>query len=359
LLRPRNAIVVALSLLTGCEHHHSPVTPSTAAPGTTITKALWVANLTSVVEFLPSQLTAGGDQTPTLVNASSVFGSVEGIAFDTSGNMWVIDAGDLSSQGTARPAIYEFSASQVAQLSSNQEPTPVLTINYTGFTTPVQGRFDAGGDLWVTDSGSNAVFEYTAAQLAAGGFTVTPNVRLTATPAFSSPVGISFSPTGNLWIANNGTSTLEEFNVTALPTAFGSNVTLTPNVILGNNGSSLAAPFGLAFDPSGNLWAANTNTPDALVRFVPSNLAASGDPAPFVITSATEGGNGTLVAPNGIAFDNLGDLVAVSSGSPFGIPFYAASQLKSGGTVVPQEFLVGPNTTLNEPAGVAFGPIVN
>ena len=37
--------------------------------------------------------------------------------------------------------------------------------------------------------------------------------------------------------------------------------------------------------------------------------------------------NQTLAAPNGIAFDNLGDLAAISSASPFGVAGFQRTQL--------------------------------
>ena len=65
---------------------------------------------------------------------------------------------------------------------------PNATIQFTGFTNPAQLVFDAKGNLWLSDSVSNTVFEYTAAQLAAASnafITMTPNIVLTSTPVFT------------------------------------------------------------------------------------------------------------------------------------------------------------------------------
>jgi hypothetical protein len=68
-----------------------------------------------------------------------------------------------------------------------------------------------------------------------------------------------------------------------------------------------------------------------------------------------------LAAPNGIAFDNLGDLSAASSAAPFGIADFAKSQLlpSTAASPAPSTFLVGTNFTLNAHAGITFGPIVH
>ena len=73
-----------------------------------------------------------------------------------------------------------------------------MIIGFRGFTTPVHGVFDTQGDLWVSDSGSNAVFEYTTAQLAVGRPNVIPNITITSNPAFTEPIGIAFDAAGDL-----------------------------------------------------------------------------------------------------------------------------------------------------------------
>jgi hypothetical protein len=71
------------------------------------------------------------------------------------------------------------------------------------------------------------------------------------------------------------------------------------------------------------------------------------------------GGNATLNAPNGICFDNVGDLAAMNSAGAFGIAFFGSNQLTSSGATAPNTFIVGATTTLNAPAGCNFGTLVN
>jgi hypothetical protein len=85
----------------------------------------------------------------------------------------------------------------------------------------------------------------------------------------------------------------------------------------------------------------------------------TGMPVPAVTLSpATIDGNATLNAPNGICFDNIGDLAAMNSAGAFGIAFFAKDQLITGAPT-PNTFIVGAATTLNAPAGCNFGPLVN
>ncbi len=352
--------VTLLAALAGCGGGggSTPVTRPTTAPANTA--ALWVANGTDVVEFLPGQLAAGvGNPAPHIaLNSASGFGAPQGVTFDANGNLWVLDGGNGSTVG---PALDEFSAAQLAAHGTTPNPVPNKVITYPGVKFPQQGVFDKSGDFWVADNQANEVVEFTPAQLAAGG-NVTPTLTLTSTVPFNGPLGIAFSPvTGNLWIANNGGTSIEGFAAASLAGLTGTQ-TIAPHDVLNDDGAgSIQAPWALVFDASGNLWSSNANAPFTVVEFAASGLGGGtgAKPVPNVtIAPATVGGNTTLAAPNGLAFDGVGDLAAISSATPFGVPVYGAKQLGASGAVVPNVFLVGGNTTLNAPAGDVFGPAV-
>ena len=336
-----------------------------------ITVALWVANGTDVLEFDPGDFIKGvHTSAPHLkLNSAAGFGAPQGVVFDTSKDLWVIDGGTTSTGGSVVPALDEFTFGQLGLLNSlkkaNRTPVPHVALTSTAFIFPQQAVFDSSGNLCVSDNGANAVYVFTTAQLAAGG-SQDPTVTITANPAFSGPLGIAFSSTGNLWIANNASTTIYEFNSGDLPPpTTPATVSLVPNVILSDDGvvnnGSIQNPWALVFDSTGNLWSSNANPPNTVVEFAKAVLTTTGDPVPAVTLSPAmeKHGAATLAAPNGIAFDNLGDLAAISSASPFGAALFIASQLAAGGAVLPNTLLFGKTTTLNAPAGCNFGPFVN
>jgi secreted PhoX family phosphatase len=330
--------------------------------------ALWVANGTNVVEFLPSQLVNGTSApTPHVAINSAVFGAPQGVVFDRYGDLWVIDGGTMAAEGTVAPAIYAFTPQQLSQLSTNPAPTPALTVTSTSFVFPQQATFDYQGNLWITDNGANEVFVLTAAQLNTTATTaaLVPAVSITSTPAFNGPLGIAFDYHGDLYIANNASTTIYGFSAASLPAVSSQSTAtvtaaLVPTETLSDNGSgSIQGPWALAFDGYGNLWSSNANAPNTVVEFTRSQIAATGSPTPNItLASATVSSNATLVAPNGIAFDDYGDLAAVSAAAPFGVAGYGPEQLLTNPTTAPTPdvFLVGSGTTLNAPAGVTFGP---
>jgi len=367
LLLPVSAILFALLAGCGTGTMKTTTTTTTTTPATpTITTALWVANGTNVLEYLPSQLSSStATMVPHLTNNSGAFGAPQGVTFDAAGDLWVIDGGTLAAGGTVPPALYEFTPAQLADLSKVNNPAPNITINSPQFTFPQQAVFDPAGNLWVSDNGSNALFVFTKTQLMATNTQATPNISITSNPAFMGPLGITFDSLGDLWVANNASTTIFEFKAAHLPgvttgAATNAAVNLMPDVTLSDDGNgSIQAPWALIFDANGDLWSSNANAPNTVVEFSKSQLNMTGMPTPAVTLSpAIVAGNATLAAPNGIAFDNLGDLAAISSATPFGGAFFGKKQLTAGGAVPPGIFIVGGETTLNAPAGCNFGPAI-
>lgn len=355
------ALALGLTACGGGSGGSTPhVNPST---NPTTPMALWIANGSNVVEFVPSQFSAGtSDPAPHLtLNSAAGFGAPQGVQFDASGDLWVLDGGTIAAGGNVGPALYEFTPAQLAAHATTPHPTPNKTITYAGIKFPQQGVFDTHGDFWVADNGANEVVEFTPAQLAAGG-NLTPNLTLISTVPFNGPLGIAFSPvTGNLWVANNGGTSIEGFAAASLAGLSGTQ-TIAPHDVLNDNGhGTIQAPWALVFDKNGDLFSSNANAPFTIVEFIASNLGGGEGATPtpnLTISPASAGANTTLAAPNGLAFDQLGDLSAASSATPFGSPIYAPSQVTAGGAVVPSVFLVGGTTTLNAPAGNVFGPLV-
>jgi hypothetical protein len=360
-------LLLTFVLLSACKHNTTAVMNS---------KALWVANGMNVIEYIPSQLVSGVSATvPHLAINSAAFGTPQGVTFDAAGNLWVMDPAGVVN-GTTTPALFEFSAAQLAALAMNSAPTPVATITSAALAAPQQSVFDGKGNQWVADHDGNAILVFTAAQLAMQGDNPTiPAVTLTSA-AFNGPLGIAFDSSGNLWVANNGGvagaagaadspagTTIVEFTAAHLPMVPATGMVtpeLTPDITLSDSGSgSISAPWALAFDSSGNLWSSNANPPSTLVEFSKTQLMASGMPAPAItISPVMDGGSPTLDAPNGLCFDNAGDLAATNSADAFGIPIYSKAQLMSG-MIMPNTFIIGGATTLNATAGCNFGPAIN
>lgn len=278
---------------------------------------LWVPQSNGSViaaSYSAANLAATGSPAATTIISVSSGGTAEGMAFDGTGNLWI-------SFGSG--SINRYAA---ASLGSTSTPTPSQSIDATAYGFVNGLAFDASGNLWAADGNSSQLLMYTPAQQNTGG-ALTPSVVLSATgSSIAHPIGIAFDSSGDLWVANDNSSTVVEFT----PTQLAATGSPTPAVTISANSTpSLSSPFDIAFDAAGNLWVANAYNAPSVVRFSPSQLTTSGSPTPMAtITSASAGTN-----PEGLALDASGALWVADYGAKQLLRFTNPATLS--GTVSP------------------------
>jgi hypothetical protein len=191
------------------------------------------------------------------------------------------------------------------QLRGTTSEPGSITITGVG-TQPFGTAFDDDGNLWVSDFNANALYFYTAEQIATSGDPV-PSVTITDNQlgALNGPVGLAFDRDGNLWVGNYLVSSLVQYSAQQLAIAVNAGGIAFPTPRVTINSVELDRPYGHAFDANGNLWVGN-NRGDNLLKFTPGQLVASGIPEPDVTFNETT--TGQLDAPRGPAFDADGDL---------------------------------------------------
>jgi hypothetical protein len=167
---------------------------------------LWALNETgTMVKYTPSQLAASGNPTPAVTISSP--GRPYGFAFDGAGDLWVADFSGST--------VVEYTPSQ---LVSSGNPTPAVTIsaNAGSLGEPSGVAFDASGDLWVGNVSSNTLVDYTPSQLAASG-SPTPAVTISANAgSLNGPFYFAFDAAGDLWVTNTYSNTIAEYTPSQL-----------------------------------------------------------------------------------------------------------------------------------------------
>jgi sugar lactone lactonase YvrE len=246
---------------------------------------LWVALGSGELRRYPaSVLGDSGTRTPdiTLKGPALSTGTPGpiGIAFDASGNLW-------TSVGWSKKVL-RFGASQITASGS---PTPEVEISGVG--DPHALAFDSAGNLWVGDytTGAPRVHKVAVAALAASG-TVSPARSIDAkdtspTISFTSPAGLAFDASGNLWVAYGTQGVV--VRLTPADQGGTGTATITPSVQIDAGG-----PKGLAFDEAGNLWMAYNA--GKISRLSPAQLTVSGAPTPDVVITSPD-----LGATDGVA----------------------------------------------------------
>jgi len=147
---------------------------------------LWTTNSLSdtVVEYAPAQLASSGSPTPatTITSTATSLTYPAGLSFDATGDLWVANS-PLADVGGS---LVEYVPSQLA---AGGALVPTKTI--TGLVEPWQSGFDSAGDLWVATQ-EGAVVGYSPAQLASSGTTVTPaDSIIGATTQLTGPAGLA------------------------------------------------------------------------------------------------------------------------------------------------------------------------
>lgn len=364
------AVVMAAVVAVGCGSSTSNIFPFAG---------VWVANGggASVLHFAGNEISDAGGvfniPPKTLLN-SSVLVSPQDTLFDNSGGLWVVDGGLNDGHGTGA-AVYLFNAAQLASLNSQSAPSPVFIIaalpgTPAFFNFPQFAAFDAAGNLWVSDAGNSVIFEFTRAQLmSASGVATAPAATLVGTPAgvFNGTLGIAFDASGNLWVANNGGTTIVEIAAAAVASATGVTPVTPITVLNGSVVGGLATinnPWGILFDKNGNLWFTNEQLgvsacAGSIVEFTAASIGGGGiiTPAPDVVIAPTAiGGTASLCDPNGISMNSAGN-ITIANAANDSLAEYTAAQITTGGAIVPNLFVVGGATGLSGPAGLSYGPL--
>ncbi len=215
---------------------------------------------------------------------------------------------------------------------------PGAAAAYTAqLSSPSAAIADAAGDVFVADTGSKGVFEFTASNPSSASLIIGSS----SSPAVASPAALAFDANGNLFIGDNvsGSPTVYEIRNAGTTGAFAG--TGTAQTIINSSmlfgGAALASVNALAFGPNGTLYIADAGNA-RVVTYNPANGTTA-------VTSATSASG--LQTPAGIAVDSSGNLYVADSGAKSVFVFYAAGGFSIFAS--PQ----APISGVAEPTGVA------
>jgi len=296
------------------------------------------------------------------------------LAFDSSHNLWVADQGGNRVLEYKTPFSTHEAASLVLGQSSFTTLTPATTS--TGLNTPSGLAFDPSGNLWVVDTSNDRVVEYKApfstgeaASLVIGQASLTANnYTVINSTSLDSPYGLAFDSKGNMWVADLLNGRVLEYTTPFSTHEAASLVIGEPNLTTSNDEVSktgLNAPNSLAFDSGGNLWVVDGHRVLEYATPLATHEAASiviGQNN-FVNSSTVTTSTGTNL-PNGLAFDSSGNLWLADKMNnrvlEYTTPFstYEAASLvigESDFTSASQPYPIKPTATgLDQPTGLAF-----
>jgi sugar lactone lactonase YvrE len=269
----------------------------------------------------------------------------QGVAVDSSGNLWVADANNnrvLEYNAPFKQTIAAgFKANAV--LGQGDSFTSNACNNGGGpsnatLCTPEGIEFDASGDLWVADEGNSRILEFTtpltsdAADFIIGQPNYTTNgCGTTSATSLCRADSVAIDSNNNVYVADAGNNRVLEYNdalATSNATAnhvwgqggsFSSNFCNSPSL----SATSLCGPTGVGLDSSNNLYIADASNNRILeyneTANPPTNLTPNhvfGQAGSFTTNGANQGGlsAASLSDPQDVEISS-GDLVVTDTGN--------------------------------------------
>ncbi len=218
----------------------------------------------------------------------------------------------------------------------------------TGLNFPVSIALDANGNIYVANDVTAASAGTVTVYPAGSNGNAAPMWTISGSnTGLDVPNGIALDARGNIYVANNGSYPTFIGTVTVYPAGSDGNVAPSSTIVGSNTG--LNGPYGIALDASDNIYVANSGSyPFSTVTVYPAG--SDGNVAP---SSTIVGSNTGLNGPYGIALDAGGNIYVADEHSDT-VTVYPPG---SDGNVAPIATIVGPATQLDYPAGIAVGAL--
>ncbi len=211
-----------------------------------------------------------------------------GIALDSSGNIYVANDGSEDG-GTDTVTVYP------AGSNGNVAPSATVSGSNTGLDDPQGIALDTSGNIYVTNDGSSSGVADTVTLYPAGS---TRNVAPSATVSGSNtgldnPQGIALDASGNIYVANGGSDAPTDYPSSNDVTIYsaGSNGNVAPSATIAGPTTELAQPAGIAIGPEQppSPTATPTPTPTPTPTAAPVAARLTAGPAPLTFAARAEG----------------------------------------------------------------------
>ena len=234
----------------------------------------------------------------------------------------------------------------------DQNPIVEITGADTTLNDPQGVAIDHHGRVWVANLGANSVLVF-APPASGPPVDATPVVTISGNKTgLSAPVAVALTQKGNVWVANQGSSTITEY-------AAGAHGNVAPSRTIAGSNTTLSNLSGIAASPDGTkVWVSEERvrraaTPPALVEF---SGTAHGNAKPLTMIS---GLNTQMNKPSGVTVGVTGnDPITVNENldNPPALLSFAPG---AHGDVKPAEEVSGENTGLSEPQLPALDAVGN
>ncbi len=292
---------------------------------------------------------SNGNVAPSSATISTIMttglGWPQGIALDSSGKIYVADDGPFGG-GPGSVFIYP------AGSNANTAPTATISGSNTALSYPQGIALDSSGNIYVTDESATSVFIYSAGSKG----NVAPTATISGSDTdLDTPEGIALDSSRNIYVADDGDDSCDGTeSVYVYPAGSSSNAAPSATISGGNTG--LCYPYGIALDSSGNIYVADEGAASVFVFPPLASLPSQPNYPNVRPIATISGSNTGLSGPYGIALDSSGNIYVadLSANSVFAYPPLGSSTGLLNES--PTGTISGPLTELGEPQFIAVQP---
>ena len=265
---------------------------------------------TGMVSTLAGSTTSGGSDG---TGSGASFNGPQGVAVDGSGNVFVADTQNSTIREIVSGGVVSTLAGMAGNSGWDDDTGPVAQ-----FDLPQGVAVDSSGNVYVADTGNDVIRMVTTG--ASPGITTTlagtpgstgdVNGDALTVALFSAPSGIAVSSAGNVYVVDQDNNDVRVLNLSA------STVTTlagTGGVTGSADGTGAAVqfngPMGLALDGSGNVLVADTDN-DTIRQITPVGVSSTiaGSASVLGISNGGSGVAATFNTPYGVATDKSGNV---------------------------------------------------